>query len=118
MTHTKKKLFKGGSGHMYALDPQRGKVVWESYLMPQAEGDAPRGPVRKTPPVESTWANIPGIPVSGGGVITYTKWRAKGSRRGGLYHACLAAEDHGSESGHPRPRLIDAVLRGLANDDT
>src|SRR5271170_1769228 len=62
--------FKGGKGHMYALDAKSGEIVWEFFLVPKTEGDAPRGPVGKSPAGESTWQNIPGIPVSGGGTWT------------------------------------------------
>ena len=37
--------FKGGKGHMYALEAKTGKIVWEFYLTPKTEDDAPRGPV-------------------------------------------------------------------------
>jgi PQQ-dependent dehydrogenase (methanol/ethanol family) len=62
--------FKGGKGHMYALDAKTGKIVWEFYLAPKTDGDAPRGPQGKTPLDESTWKNVPGIPVSGAGTWT------------------------------------------------
>jgi alcohol dehydrogenase (cytochrome c) len=65
--------FKGGKGHMYALEGN----VWEFYLTPKTEGDTPRGPVGTTPLVGSTWNNAPGIPVTGAGTWTsYTKKRA------------------------------------------
>ena len=62
--------FKGGKGHMYALDAKTGKIVWEFFLVPKAEGDATRGPQGATPLDMSTWKNAPGIPISGGGTWT------------------------------------------------
>lgn len=62
--------FKGGKGRMYALDAKTGKIVWEFYLVPRTEGDPVRGPQGKSPLEESTWKNIPGAPISGGGVWT------------------------------------------------
>jgi alcohol dehydrogenase (cytochrome c) len=62
--------FKGGKGHMYALDAKTGKIVWEFYLTPKTADDAPRGPVGTTPLDESTWKNAPGIPITGAGAWT------------------------------------------------
>jgi len=62
--------FKGGKGHMYALEAKTGKVVWEFYLTPKTEDDAPRGPVGTTPNEASTWNNAPGIPITGAGAWT------------------------------------------------
>jgi alcohol dehydrogenase (cytochrome c) len=62
--------FKGGKGRMYALDAKTGKIVWEFFLVPKAEGDVARGPQGATPLNMSTWQNAPGIPISGGGTWT------------------------------------------------
>ena len=62
--------FKGGKGHMYALDAKTGKIVWEFFLVPKTEGDTVRGPLGATPLDTSTWKNAPGIPISGGGTWT------------------------------------------------
>jgi alcohol dehydrogenase (cytochrome c) len=62
--------FKGGKGRMYALDGKTGKIVWEFFLVPKAEGDAMRGPQGMTPLDMSTWKNASGIPISGGGTWT------------------------------------------------
>jgi alcohol dehydrogenase (cytochrome c) len=62
--------FKGGKGHMYALEAKTGKIVWEFYLTPKTEGDAPRGPVGTSPDEASTWNNAPGIPITGAGTWT------------------------------------------------
>jgi alcohol dehydrogenase (cytochrome c) len=62
--------FKGGKGHVYALEAKTGKIIWEFYLAPKTEGDPPRGPEGKTPLDASTWKNLAGIPVSGAGTWT------------------------------------------------
>jgi hypothetical protein len=36
-------------GRMYALDAKTGKIVWEFYLVPKAEGDPTRGPIGASP---------------------------------------------------------------------
>jgi PQQ-dependent dehydrogenase (methanol/ethanol family) len=64
--------FKGGKGHMYALDAKTGKIVWEFYLVPKSEGDPVRGPQGASPLDDSTWKNVPGAPISGGGTWTST----------------------------------------------
>ena len=62
--------FKGGKGHMFALDAKTGKIVWETFLVPQVEGDIVRGPLGASPLDASTWDNPTGIPISGGGTWT------------------------------------------------
>ncbi len=62
--------FKGGKGHVFALEGKTGKVVWEFFLVPKVEGDTVRGPLGKTPLDGSTWNNAPGVPISGGGMWT------------------------------------------------
>jgi alcohol dehydrogenase (cytochrome c) len=64
--------FKGGKGHMYALDAKTGGIVWEFFLVPRVDGDIVRGPVAASPLDASTWKNIPGAPISGGGAWTST----------------------------------------------
>jgi alcohol dehydrogenase (cytochrome c) len=64
--------FKGGKGRMYALDAKTGKIVWEFFLVPKVEGDPVRGPEGASPLDTSTWKNIPGAPISGGGSWTST----------------------------------------------
>jgi alcohol dehydrogenase (cytochrome c) len=64
--------FKGGKGHMYALDAKTGKIVWQFFLVPKTEGDAVRGPEGASPLDNSTWKNGPGVPISGGGAWTST----------------------------------------------
>jgi len=59
--------YKGGKGRMYALDARTGKIIWEFYLVPRTEGDPVRGPQGKSPPDLTTWKNVPGAPISGGG---------------------------------------------------
>jgi alcohol dehydrogenase (cytochrome c) len=62
--------FKGGKGHMFALDAKTGKIVWEFFLVPKDEGDTVRGPLGTSPLDNSTWKNVPGAPISGGGMWT------------------------------------------------
>jgi alcohol dehydrogenase (cytochrome c) len=64
--------FKGAKGHMYALDAKTGKIVWQFFLVPKTEGDTVRGPEGASPLDTSTWKNIPGVPISGGGSWTST----------------------------------------------
>jgi alcohol dehydrogenase (cytochrome c) len=64
--------FKGGKGRMYALEAKTGKIVWEFFLVPKSEGDAVRGPQGASPLDKSTWNNVPGAPISGGGAWTST----------------------------------------------
>jgi alcohol dehydrogenase (cytochrome c) len=63
---------KGVKGRMYALDGKTGKIAWEFYLVPKSEDDPVRGPQGATPLDTSTWKNIPGAPISGGGTWTST----------------------------------------------
>ncbi len=62
--------FKGGKGHMFALDAKTGKIVWEFFLVPKVEGDTVDGPLGATPLDASKWKTGPGIPISGGGTWT------------------------------------------------
>ena len=64
--------FKGAKGHMYALDAKSGKIVWQFFLVPKTEGDTVRGPEGASPLDNSTWKNVPGAPISGGGAWTST----------------------------------------------
>src|SRR5260370_14546895 len=64
--------FKGGKGHMYALDAKTGKIVWQFFLVPKTEGDTVRGPEGATPLDQSTWNNVPGAPISDGGALAST----------------------------------------------
>ena len=58
---------KGVKGRMYALDAKTGKIVWEFYLVPKAEGDPTRGPLGASPLDASTWRNsLQGVPITGG----------------------------------------------------
>jgi alcohol dehydrogenase (cytochrome c) len=61
---------KGGKGHMFALEAKTGKIVWEFFLVPKVEGDTVRGPLSATPLDSATWKNVPGAPISGGGIWT------------------------------------------------
>jgi alcohol dehydrogenase (cytochrome c) len=62
--------YKGGKGHMYALDAKTGKIVWEFFLVPRAAGDAVRGPPGSSPLDASSWKSPSGMPISGGGAWT------------------------------------------------
>jgi alcohol dehydrogenase (cytochrome c) len=62
---------KGVKGRMYALDAKTGKIVWEFYLVPKAEGDPTRGPLGASPLNASTWGNSrQGVPITGGATWT------------------------------------------------
>jgi alcohol dehydrogenase (cytochrome c) len=91
--------FKGGKGHVYALEAKTGKIVWEFYLAPKTDGDAPRGPVGASPLDESTWKNAPGIPVSGAG--TWTSYTLD-TKTGQLY----------VPGGNPAPDFVQGGLDG------
>ena len=55
---------------MYALDAKTGNIVWEFYLVPKSDGDPVRGPQGASPLDNSTWKNVQGVPISGGGIWT------------------------------------------------
>ena len=61
---------KGVKSRMYALDALTGKIVWEFYLVPKAEGDPMRGPQGASPLDASSWKNEAGVPITGGGTWT------------------------------------------------
>jgi alcohol dehydrogenase (cytochrome c) len=62
---------KGVKGRMYALEAKTGKIVWEFYLVPKAEGDPTRGPQAASPLNTSTWGNsLQGVPITGGATWT------------------------------------------------
>jgi alcohol dehydrogenase (cytochrome c) len=61
---------KGFKGRMYALAADSGRVVWETYLVPKAEGDPSRGPAGTMPSAVTTWRNAPDVPIGGGGTWT------------------------------------------------
>jgi alcohol dehydrogenase (cytochrome c) len=62
---------KGVKGRMYALDAKTGKIVWEFYLVPKAEGDPTRGVLGASPLNASTWGNsLQGVPITGGATWT------------------------------------------------
>jgi alcohol dehydrogenase (cytochrome c) len=62
--------YKGGKGHVFALDGKTGKIVWEFFLAPRVPGDEVLGPLSKTPLDASTWNMAPGLPISGAGTWT------------------------------------------------
>jgi alcohol dehydrogenase (cytochrome c) len=62
--------YKSAKGRMYALEANTGKIVWEFYLVPRDEGYVARGSLAASPLDKSTWANAPGMPISGGGAWT------------------------------------------------
>jgi alcohol dehydrogenase (cytochrome c) len=55
---------------MFALEAKTGKIVWEFFLVPKVDGDTVRGPLGTTPLDNSTWKNVAGAPISGGGMWT------------------------------------------------
>jgi alcohol dehydrogenase (cytochrome c) len=91
--------FKGGKGHMYALDAKTGKIVWEFFLVPRTEGEATRGPQGATPLNMSTWKNAAGIPISGG--ATWTSYTLD-TKTGQLY----------VPGGNPAPDFAIAAREG------
>ncbi|HKD23390.1 MAG TPA: PQQ-binding-like beta-propeller repeat protein [Rhizomicrobium sp.] len=91
--------YKGGKGHMFALDAKTGKVLWEFYLVPQDAGDKPRGPVGASPLSTSTWKNQPGIPISGGGTWT-------------SYTLDTKTEQLYVPGGNPAPDFASSVRKG------
>src|ERR1700734_1439954 len=62
--------YKGGKGHMFALDGKTGKIIWEFFLAPQVSSDEALGPVSKSPVDGQTWNMAPGLPISGAGTWT------------------------------------------------
>jgi alcohol dehydrogenase (cytochrome c) len=93
--------FKGGKGHMFALEAKTGKIVWEFYLAPKTEGDVPRGPLGASPLDASTWKNPPGMPISGSG--TWTSYTLD-SKAGLLY----------VPGGNPAPDFVQGGLKGAS----
>ena len=91
--------FKGGKGHMFALEAKTGKIVWEFFLVPKVEGDMVRGPLGATPLDAATWKNAPGIPISGGG--TWTSFTLD-TKTGQLY----------VPGGNPAPDFVNRRARG------
>ncbi len=62
--------FKGGKGHVFALEAKTGKIVWEFFLAPKVDGDVILGPLGATPLDASTWKTLPGIGIDGAGTWT------------------------------------------------
>lgn len=61
---------KNVRGRMYALDAATGKVDWEFYLVPKQAGDPQYGPEAPSPLNGSSWHNVNGAPITGGGTWT------------------------------------------------
>ena len=61
---------RAGKWRVYALDAKTCKIVWEFYLVPKTEEDPVRGPQGASPLDNSTWKNLPGVPISGGATWT------------------------------------------------
>ena len=91
--------YKGGKGHMFALEAKTGKIIWEFFLVPKVEGDTVRGPLGATPLDAATWKNAPGIPISGGG--TWTSYTLD-TKTGQLY----------VPGGNPAPDFVKGVREG------
>ncbi|MGB6397576.1 MAG: PQQ-binding-like beta-propeller repeat protein, partial [Bradyrhizobium sp.] len=91
--------FKGGKGHMFALEAKTGKIVWEFFLVPKVDGDTVRGPLGATPLDASNWKSAAGIPISGGGTWTSYTLDAK---TGQLY----------VPGGNPAPDFVIGVREG------
>jgi alcohol dehydrogenase (cytochrome c) len=93
--------FKGGKGHMFALEAKSGKIVWEFYLAPKTDGDTPRGPLGASPLDASTWKNPPGMPISGSG--TWTSYTL--DTKAGLLYV---------PGGNPSPDFVRGGLTGAS----
>jgi alcohol dehydrogenase (cytochrome c) len=91
--------FKGGKGHVFALDATTGKIVWEFFLVPKVEDDTVRGPLGATPLDASNWKNAPDIPIGGGG--TWTSYTLD-TKTGQLY----------VPGGNPAPDFVIGVRAG------
>jgi alcohol dehydrogenase (cytochrome c) len=91
--------FKGGKGHMFALDAKTGKIVWEFFLVPKVDSDTVRGPLGATPLDASNWKSEPGLPISGGG--TWTSYTLD-TKTGQLY----------VPGGNPAPDFVIGVREG------
>src|SRR5712664_3578177 len=64
-------LFRGTEdGRVLAYDFKTGKRLWETTIADVKKGDAVRGPQGASPLDNSTWKNVPGAPISGGGTWT------------------------------------------------
>jgi alcohol dehydrogenase (cytochrome c) len=93
--------FKGGKGHMFALEAKTGRIVWEFYLAPKTDGDTPRGPLGASPLDASTWKNPPGMPISGSG--TWTSYTL--DTKSGLLYV---------PGGNPSPDFVRGGLTGAS----
>jgi alcohol dehydrogenase (cytochrome c) len=91
--------FKGGKGHMFALDAKTGKVLWEFYLTPRVESDFALGPVGASPLDGTTWKIPSGIPISGAG--SWTSYTLD-TNTGALY----------IPGGNPAPDFVVGVREG------
>ena len=67
-----------GRGRMYGLDAKTGKMLWETYMVPNPGAPAPNNE-RMQAIARATWGNARDIPISGGASWTsYTLDAAKG----------------------------------------
>ena len=67
-----------GRGRMYALDAATGKIVWETYMVPNDGPPAPNNE-RMQALARESWGNAKGVPISGGATWTsYTLDPVKG----------------------------------------
>jgi alcohol dehydrogenase (cytochrome c) len=87
---------KGGKGHIYALDAETGKILWQTYLVPAPEDEAAAATNKITIP---TWKNAPDVPVSGG--ATWTSYTLD-TKNGLLY----------IPGGNPGPDFANGVRPG------
>ncbi len=86
-------------GRMYAVEAATGKIVWEFYLVPKAPGDLERGPQGKGVAPASTWGNLKGVEVTGGG--TWTSYSLD-VEKGELY----------VPAGNPGPDFVKDLRKG------
>jgi len=87
-----------GRGRMYGLDAKTGKILWETYMVPNPGPPAPNNE-RMQAIARATWGNARDIPVSGG--ATWTSYSLD-VQRGLLYIS----------GGNPSPDFLTRVRPG------
>ena len=91
--------YKGGKGHMFALEPKTGKIVWEFFLAPKDEGDVSAD---RTVRRRSTWRRGKTRPASPSAVAEPGRHILSTRRLGSLY----------VPGGNPAPDFVIGVREG------